>query len=136
MFSQYLYFFLTQKNVTDRLIVIASGATTSYPSLNPEDILNLEIILPDKKEGAKKNFRYSFSRFEEKISLNNRINIELEAMAKTIYNYWFVQFDFPNEEGKPYKASGGAMEYNEELKTEIPIGWKDGRLEEIILIHN
>lgn len=118
---EYLYFFLTQKNVTDRLSVIADGATTSYPSINPEHILNLEINLPDKKEQRK--ISDILSVIDQKISLNNRIINELESMAKTIYNYWFVQFDFPNEEGKPYKASGGEMEWNEELKREIPVGW-------------
>ena len=63
------------------------------------------------------------SAIDYKIELNNDINSELENLAKTIYNYWFVQFDFPNEEGKPYKTSGGEMEWNEELKREIPNGW-------------
>ena len=58
-----------------------------------------------------------------KIALNHAINDNLEAMAKQLYDYWFVQFDFPNEEGKPYKSSGGAMVYNEKLKREIPQGW-------------
>ena len=68
---------------------------------------------------------------DEKIQINNGINTKLEAIAKTIYNYWFVQFDFPNEEGKPYKSSGGEMEYNEKLKMEIPVGWTDGKLSEV-----
>ena len=55
---------------------------------------------------------------------NTLINDNLEAMAKQLYDYWFVQFDFPNEEGKPYKSSGGAMVYNERLKREIPVGWQ------------
>ena len=59
-----------------------------------------------------------------KINLNRQINDNLEAMAKQLYDYWFVQFDFPNEEGKPYKSSGGAMVWNEKLKREIPEGWK------------
>ncbi|MFM6219030.1 MAG: restriction endonuclease subunit S, partial [Dolichospermum sp.] len=59
-----------------------------------------------------------------KIELNNRINSELENLAKTIYDYWFVQFDFPDENGKPYKSSGGKMVYNQELKREIPAGWE------------
>ncbi len=71
-----------------------------------------------------------------KIELNNKINAELEAMAKLIYDYWFVQFDFPfdfaqgkpSEQGKPYKSSGGKMVYNEELKREIPVGWEVKRL--------
>lgn len=63
------------------------------------------------------------SDLDAKIELNNRINRELEAMAKTLYDYWFVQFDFPNADGKPYKSSGGKMVYNAELKREIPEGW-------------
>ena len=76
------------------------------------------------------------SALDSKIELNNRINAELEAMAKTLYDYWFVQFDFPISEeqaiamgkpelkGKPYKSSGGKMVYNKELKREIPEGWQ------------
>ena len=60
---------------------------------------------------------------DKKIGLNNRINTELEAMAKTLYGYWFVQFDFPDVNGKPYKTSGGKMVYNEVLKRKIPEGW-------------
>lgn len=64
-----------------------------------------------------------FSALDKKIELNRRINQNLEAMMKLLYDYWFVQFDFLNEEGKPYKASGGKMVWNEELKREIPQGW-------------
>ncbi len=64
------------------------------------------------------------SDIDSKIALNNRINAELEAMAKTVYDYWFVQFDFPNAEGKPYKSSGGKMVWNEKLKREVPDGWE------------
>lgn len=62
--------------------------------------------------------------FCTKINVSRRINDNLEAMAKQLYDYWFVQFDFPNEKGKPYKSSGGAMAYNERLKREIPVGWQ------------
>ena len=65
----------------------------------------------------------SISAIDKKLSLNRQTNDNLEAMAKQLYDYWFVQFDFPNEEGKPYKASGGAMVWNEKLKREIPKGW-------------
>lgn len=64
------------------------------------------------------------SAIDYKIELNNDINNEVENLAKTIYNYWFVQFDFPNENGKPYKTSGGEMEWNDELKREIPKNWE------------
>ena len=66
---------------------------------------------------------YSISAIDKKLSLNRQINDNLEAMAKQLYDYWFVQFDFPNEEGKPYKSSGGAMVWNEKLKCEIPEEW-------------
>ncbi|EKE9878135.1 restriction endonuclease subunit S [Escherichia coli] len=69
---------------------------------------------------------------DKKIALNNRINAELEAMAKTLYDYWFVQFDFPDANGKPYKTSGGKMEYNATLKREIPAGWNDSILGKFI----
>ncbi len=63
-------------------------------------------------------------KIERKIELNNKINAHLETLSKTLYDYWFVQFDFPNEYGKPYKSSGGKMVWNEELKREIPEGWE------------
>jgi type I restriction enzyme S subunit len=64
------------------------------------------------------------SALDDKIALNRRINAKLEQMAKRLYDHWFVQFDFPNADGKPYKSSGGKMEYNEVLKREIPAGWE------------
>ena len=72
------------------------------------------------------------SALDSKIELNNRINAELEAMAKTLYDYWFVQFDFPNEAGKPYKTSGGKMVWNAELKREIPDGWEVEKLNDVV----
>lgn len=68
---------------------------------------------------------------DDKIENNNKINEKLETIAKTIYDYWFLQFEFPNEEGKPYKSSGGKMVWNEELKREIPEGWEVKKLKEI-----
>ena len=68
---------------------------------------------------------------DQKIQINNQINQELEAMAKTLYDYWFVQFDFPDQNGKPYKSSGGKMVYNPELKREIPEGWGVARLDQL-----
>ena len=68
------------------------------------------------------------SALDDKIELNNQINTELEAMAKTLYDYWFVQFDFPDENGKPYQSSGGKMVFNGTLKREIPVGWEVKKL--------
>ena len=69
---------------------------------------------------------------DQKIQINNQINQELEAMAKTLYDYWFVQFDFPDQNGKPYKSSGGKMVYHPELKREIPEGWGVKKLNEVV----
>lgn len=79
------------------------------------------IYIPTVKEQNK--IAYTLQLLDSKIALNRQINDNLEAMAKQLYDYWFVQFDFPNEEGKPYKSSGGAMVWNEKLKREIPQGW-------------
>ena len=76
------------------------------------------------------------SALDKKIELNNQINAEIEAMAKTLYDYWFVQFDFPDADGKPYKSSGGKMVYNEVLKREIPEGWKQATLWDIANYYN
>lgn len=89
-------------------------------------------VRPKREQDAIANVLESI---EKKIELNNRINAELEAMAKTLYDYWFVQFDFPNDspqgQGKPYKTSGGKMVYNPTLKREIPEGWSDKTLSQI-----
>ena len=87
------------------------------------DLKNIEIKISSINE--QQNIAKSLQLLDRKIELNKRINDNLEAMAKQLYDYWFVQFDFPNEEGKPYKSSGGAMVWNEKLKREIPQGWND-----------
>ena len=74
------------------------------------------------------NTRKILESIDKKIELNNRINAELKAMAKTLYDYWFTQFDFPDADGKPYKTTGGKMVYNETLKREIPEGWGAGNI--------
>ena len=77
-----------------------------------------------------------YSILENKILLNRKINQNLEAMAKQLYDYWFVQFDFPNEDGKPYKSSGGEMVWNEKLKRDIPASWKTKVIEDIADVYN
>lgn len=84
----------------------------------------VKLKLPILEETIRNKIGDFYEIISKKIELNNRINAELEAMAKTLYDYWFVQFDFPNIEGKPYKTSGGKMVYNETLKREIPEGWE------------
>lgn len=100
--------------------VKAEGSTINH--LYQRDLIRLEIDVP--KIDLQRRISKVLSDLDTKIELNNRINSELEAMAKTLYDYWFVQFDFPNADGKPYKSSGGKMVYNAELKREIPEGWE------------
>lgn len=108
---------------------IGSVAGTNINNLN-QDILG-EVKVPLYPMEIQHSITSILSALDSKIQCNNRIITELETMAKTIYNYWFVQFDFPDEEGKPYKTSGGETKYNEKLKMEIPIGWTDGKLSEV-----
>jgi type I restriction enzyme, S subunit len=98
----------------------ASGSIQD--NINVEYLTSLKFRIPEKK--YQNQIIDILSSLDSKIELNNRINAELEAMAKTIYDYWFVQFDFPDKNGKPYKSSGGKMVWNEELRREIPEGWE------------
>lgn len=102
---------------------------TGVPSMTFDSYYNLDISLP--KIQIQEKIASVLSALDSKIELNNRINAELEAMAKTIYDYWFVQFDFPDKNGKPYKSSGGKMVWNDELKREIPYNWEIGELKDI-----
>lgn len=102
-----------------------TGSTVS--NLRIPLLKKLEIPLSDSAE----QIAAVLSALDAKIDCNNRINAELEAMAKTLYDYWFVQFDFPDANGKPYKSSGGKMVYNTTLKRDIPAGWEDKQLTQI-----
>lgn len=124
--NQFVYYAL-KYNVNN---LIKQGSATTFDSVNKDIINDFELIIPENK--IERNIIAKvLSDLDAKIELNNRINYELEAMAKTLYDYWFVQFDFPNEQGKPYKSSGGKMVYNAELKREIPEGWENGTLGDI-----
>jgi type I restriction enzyme S subunit len=119
----YYYFLHNQK----ALVKLDRGS--SQPSVNKNDLLDFEIEIPDISTQQK--IAAVLSALDAKIELNQRINAELESMAKTLYDYWFVQFDFPNEKGKPYKSAGGEMVWNDELKREIPLGWEVVELSDI-----
>ena len=119
---RYLYLLLTQPTITDYIGNIADTAVSAYPSINPSDLSSLCFMFPDYD--IQKTIADIWNNYDRKIELNRAINQNLEAMAKQLYDYWFVQFDFPNEEGKPYKSSGGKMVWNDKLKREIPESWK------------
>lgn len=92
-------------------------------------------VLPIPNIEIQKKISSFLTALDSKIGLNNRINAELEAMAKTLYDYWFVQFDFPDKNGKPYKPSGGKMAWNKELKREIPQGWSNGVASDLFIFN-
>lgn len=110
--------------------VTTTGATITR--LYNSNIESMEIKIP-KDLNVQKQIVDVLNPIEKKISLNNSICEKLELIAKTIYDYWFLQFEFPNEEGKPYKLSGGKMVWNKELQQEIPDGWASSKLKNIIV---
>jgi type I restriction enzyme S subunit len=117
--NKFYYYYFQLKEIQEYFHNVATGSTIKNLSL--KSIQDFEVPTPDKIE--LENISNVLSALDSKIELNNKINKELETMAKTLYDYWFVQFDFPNENGKPYKSSGGKMVYSKELKREIPEGW-------------
>ena len=125
--SDYIYYLL--KNNYTVLRNAASGST-AIPILNKTDFDNLRFKVELDLNEQRKMVSI-LSTIDDKIETNNQINQELEAMAKTLYDYWFVQFDFPDQNGKPYKSSGGKMVYHPELKREIPEGWGVEKIENI-----
>ena len=117
-------FDLLQKSIQN----MSKGSTQD--NLSMEKLEQLEFNCPSFENQQK--IAAVLSSLDDKIALNNRINAKLEQMAKRLYDYWFVQFDFPNADGKPYKSNGGKMVWNEELKREIPEGWEVTPLKECI----
>ena len=107
---------------------------TSINNIRNEYLINFLLYVPN--EDSLVDFSAIYHTIQRKIALNRAINHNLEAMAKQLYDYWFVQFDFPDAEGKPYKSSGGKMVYNDKLKREIPEGWECGSLLDIATFTN
>lgn len=126
--GRFLNYWLNTKHAK-RYFENNAGGSGQRCTLILDTIKSIPLHLP--KLQVQKQIAKVLSDLDAKIELNNKINQELEAMAKTIYDYWFVQFDFPDANAKPYKASGGKMVYNEVLKREIPEGWEDGSFETI-----
>ena len=116
----FCYYLISSSIVRQQLS--AAAQQTKIRHTSPEKIKDCTVWVPDFD--VQKNIGRILTDIDNKIAINRQINDNLEAMAKQLYDYWFVQFDFPNEEGKPYKSSGGAMVWNEKLKREIPEGWK------------
>ena len=121
---EYIYYLLQYLDLGNQ----KSGS--GVPTMNRNHLHPIKIRAYRDKTYQQRTIKI-LSLIDKKIQINNQINQELEAMAKTLYDYWFVQFDFPDQNGKPYKSSGGKMVYNPELKREIPEGWGVEKLENI-----
>ena len=113
----------------DHLVGLSSGSARD--NLSQAELKKLKLIMPPTKNEQNKLVSILAS-IDRKIELNQAINQNLEAMAKQLYDYWFVQFDFPNKDGRPYKSSGGKMVWNKKIKREIPEGWKEVTLNDFI----
>ncbi|MDE3967316.1 restriction endonuclease subunit S [Glaesserella parasuis] len=124
--AEFLYYFSRSPAFRKKAISCMEG-TSGRQRVNEGTLKLLELPIPEFKTQQK--IAKILTALDRKIALNNQINSELEKMAKTLYDYWFVQFDFPDENGKPYKSSGGKMVWNEVLKREVPLGWGDGIIE-------
>lgn len=129
--TKYVYYFLTYEGTINYLQMRAENRIGSFPQITFDILKPINISFPLLEE--QKKIVKIISSIDDKIELNYKINKELEAMAKTLYDYWFVQFDFPDVNGKPYKSSGGKMVYNQELKREIPHGWEIRKLKELLI---
>jgi type I restriction enzyme S subunit len=128
--KDYLYYILKLHKIN----FLRLASVTTIPYISREKFEDFEIIFHDLK--TQNSIVSILNSLDSKIELNNRINAELEAMAKTLYDYWFMQFDFPDKNGKPYKTSGGKMVWNEELKREIPEGWEVEGIEKCCYIRD
>ncbi|MBP7552859.1 MAG: restriction endonuclease subunit S [Spirochaetes bacterium] len=145
-YPKYIYYAMFRDDFFNHMMKGKKG--TKMPRGDKNQIM--EFLVPDFKYPTQQRIAAVLSVLDAKIELNNRINAELEAMAKTLYDYWFVQFDFPfdfastplstgaqgkpDKNGKPYKSSGGKMIWNEELKREIPEGWEVAKLSNLVNI--
>lgn len=120
--------YLEGKSVKKQIMDSAVGST--MPSLNTDILKDIFVLLPSIKEQNK--ISSVLQAISKKISVNEKINDNLEQQAKLLYDYWFTQFDFPDESGKPYRSSGGKMVWNEQLKMEIPFSWVCSKMENAI----
>ena len=128
VYSKYIAFFLRSKYF--RKVLDCNTIMTLRASFNEDMFSFLYLYLPDYEEQVR--IGDLLYKMEMKIRTNNKINDNLEQQAKLLYDYWFTQFDFPDESGKPYRSSGGKMVWNEQLKIEIPFSWVCSKMENAI----
>lgn len=124
----FAFYLIPSKLVRNQLS--AAAQQTKIRHTSPDKIKDCIVWIPEYSK--QKNIGKLLSSLDDKIALNKKINAKLEAMAKRLYDYWFVQFDYPDKNGKPYKTSGGKMVWNEVLKREIPVGWEVVEMSSVI----
>lgn len=125
--GKYLYYAMLNPlfyRMADKLAIGCAQRTITLDALR-----NIIVDIPPKEK--QKTITDVLNALDRKVAVNNRINDNLQQMSKTIYDYWFTQFDFPNKDGKPYRSSGGSMMWDDDLKKEIPQGWASGQLSDI-----
>jgi len=123
-------FYLARSPHFRKLAISCMKGTSGRKRVSESSLKNRLISIP--KITFQKQISSVLSALDDKIIINQRINTVIEAMVKQLYDYWFVQFDFPNDEGKPYKSSGGKMVWNKKLKKEIPSGWSVDKISSLI----
>lgn len=123
--QKFMYYKL--KSIEPYLKSIAHGTTTK--TITKEEIKNIELDIPDRNTQNK--IEYILTAIDNKIKINLDINNNLEEMMKLLYQRYFLEFNFPNEDGKPYKLYGGKMAWNEKLKREIPVNWEDVKVKDL-----
>lgn len=127
----YFYYFLTNQKFLDILQRRAENRIGSFPQITFDLLSEYSIAVPETITEQKRIVEI-IKTIDSKIEMNKKIKNELENMAKELYDYWFVQFDFPGIDGNPYKSSGKKMAYNELLKRNIPAGWKVAKIGDIL----
>ena len=132
LYPMFAYYLISSETVKKQLS--AAAQQTKIRHTSPDKIKDCVVWIPDLKE--QKHIASILSDLDKKTTLNRAINQNLEDLAKQLYDYWFVQFDFPDEEGKPYKSSGGAMAWNEKLKRDIPASWKTVVVDDVAEVFN
>lgn len=131
-FTEFVYALAMQDSFFENAMLGIKG--TQMPRGDKNKIMEFPVYIHSGKEEQK--LGELIDKIQKKIALNTRMNAELEAMAKQLYDYWFVQFDFPDENGNPYKSSGGKMVYNPTLKREIPAGWEIKPLRDLLILED
>ncbi|KAB4534277.1 restriction endonuclease subunit S [Bacteroides thetaiotaomicron] len=130
----YIYYYL-QHVYNNGVFFNFEGKTSGIKNLQLEAAYNA-VPIEEVNKATQDSVVSVLDSIQKKMTINRQINQNLEALAKQLYDYWFVQFDFPNEEGKPYKSSGGAMAWNEKLKRDIPASWKTVVVDDVAEVFN